>query len=144
MNRSLIFQTTTRLLLALLLLFSIFILLRGHYDPGGGFAGGLVAASAIALYGLANGMEEARRLLGADPRSFIPFGLFLAVGAGLAAPVFAGQPFLTGVWHPARVPLIGSFGSPLVFDVGVYALVLGVTLTILFNLAQSNEEEAND
>ena len=65
---SLILSTATRYLLPLLLMFSIFLLLRGHNEPGGGFTGGLVAAAALVLYGLALGLRPARQLLGIDPR----------------------------------------------------------------------------
>ena len=65
--RSLILTTATRYLLPLMLLFSVFLLFRGHHDPGGGFIGGLVASAAFALYGFAYGMPEARRVLLFDP-----------------------------------------------------------------------------
>lgn len=132
--RSLILQTATRFLVPLLLLFSLFLLFRGHNAPGGGFVGGLVAAAAFALYAIAEGVDPARRLLRLDPRHLIAFGLCLAVASGIA-PLFARGVLLTGVWLPAGA---GSspVGTPLIFDLGVYVVVLGVTLTILFALAE--------
>lgn len=132
---SLVLSTATRYLMPLLLIFSIFLLLRGHNDPGGGFVGGLVAASAIALYGLALGMDKARRLLYFEPQTLISFGLLTAVGSGLLA-VLWGLPFMTGLWDDHTVPVIGKVGTPLVFDVGVYLVVIGVTLTIIFALKE--------
>lgn len=137
MTPSLVFQTTTRLLMGLLLVFSLFLLLRGHYDPGGGFSGGLVAASAITLYGLAYGMSEARKLLRIAPETIIPFGLSLSIGSALVGPLI-GQDFFMGIWDYTPIPVVGKIGTPLVFDIGVYFVVLGVTLTFLFNL--SDEE----
>ncbi|HYI68762.1 MAG TPA: MnhB domain-containing protein [Skermanella sp.] len=69
MMDSLILRTATRLLLSLMLLFSFFILLRGHNEPGGGFIGGLIAASAFALHSIAFGPRALRDLLVFDPRS---------------------------------------------------------------------------
>lgn len=135
---SLILSTATRYLLPLLLLFSVFLLLRGHNDPGGGFVGGLVAAAALALYGLTFGAEEARRLIKIDPRRFISVGLLLAVSSGLVAPLFQGRPFMSGVWGAVELPALGKPGTPLLFDAGVYLVVVGVVLTILFALSEDS------
>ena len=135
---SLILSTATRYLLPLLLLFSIFLLLRGHNDPGGGFVGGLVAAAALALYGLAFGPVEARRLLKVEPRRLIGIGLLLALSSGLVAVLFLGRPFMTGVWSTIELPALGKPGTPLLFDLGVYLVVVGVTLTILVALSEDS------
>jgi multicomponent Na+:H+ antiporter subunit B len=127
--------TAARFLLPLLLLFSLFLLLRGHHEPGGGFAGGLVAAAAFTLYGLATDAAAARAVLRVPPRHLIGAGLLLALASGLV-PLAAGQPFLTGSW--VSLPLAGErieIGTPLVFDVGVYLAVIGVTLTIVLALS---------
>jgi len=134
---SIILSSATRFLMALLLMFSVFLLLRGHNEPGGGFAGGLVAAASFALYALAGGVREARELLRVDPRTLIGTGLLVAVGSGLVG-YFYGYPFLSGVWDDTPVPVIGKFGTPLVFDLGVYLLVTGFTLHILFTLFEES------
>ena len=72
---SLILRSAARLLLPLLLLFSIFLLLRGHNEPGGGFSGGLVAAAAFALLTIATDVPTTRRTLRMSPRVFIGAGL---------------------------------------------------------------------
>jgi multicomponent Na+:H+ antiporter subunit B len=137
---SLILRTAARYLMVLLLLFSVFLLARGHNQPGGGFAGGLVAAAAFVLYGLAYGVAAARAALRAAPHALIGVGLLTALTAGLL-PVLAGRPLLTGLW--GYLPMPGGkrldVGTPLLFDAGVYLAVLGVTLTILLALAEEEE-----
>jgi multicomponent Na+:H+ antiporter subunit B len=134
-KQSLIVGTTSRFLLPLLLLFSIFLLMRGHYQPGGGFVGGLVAAAGFALYSIASGVEEARRALRIHPRTLIALGLIGALLSGLLG-IFWGGAFMAALWFPYPAPVIGLIGTPLLFDVGVYLVVVGVVLTIVFNLAE--------
>jgi multicomponent Na+:H+ antiporter subunit B len=133
-----VLRSATRLLAPLMLLFSLFLLVRGHNEPGGGFVGGLVAATAFALVLLVDGLPAARRLLRADPPAILASGLLVALASGLA-PLFQGRAFMTGQWLKTPLPVLGKIGSPVVFDVGVYLVVLGITLAILFGLA---EEEA--
>jgi multicomponent Na+:H+ antiporter subunit B len=132
---ALILRTTTRGLFPLMLVFSVFLLIRGHNEPGGGFAGGLVAAIAYVLVLAAEGLETARRVLRADPRVLMALGLAAALASGLL-PVLSGRDFLTGLWLKLPVPVVGKLGSPFIFDAGVYLVVLGVTLTIVFELAE--------
>ena len=134
---TLILRTATRYLLPLLILFSIFLLFRGHNEPGGGFVAGLVAAAAFSLYALAAGVADARHALQVDPHALIGSGLLLALLDGIM-PFFFGQEFLTGRWANLRLPLIGDLeiGSPLFFDIGVYLVVIGVVLMIIFSLAE--------
>jgi multicomponent Na+:H+ antiporter subunit B len=134
-TRSLILATAVQLLLPLLLLFSLFLLFRGHNDPGGGFVGGLSAAAGFALYALASGVAAARRLLHVHPRTLIAAGLLTALGSGLAGPA-AGRPFMTGLWSAVKIPVFGKFGTPLLFDAGVYLVVVGVTTLIIFSLME--------
>jgi multicomponent Na+:H+ antiporter subunit B len=133
---SLILSTATRYLLPLLLLFSIFILLRGHHEPGGGFVGGLIAAAAFALYAFAYNVTSARQALRVNPRVFIGLGLLLAISSGLIS-LLDGVPFMTGRWLEQPLPILGKVGTPVMFDVGVYLVVLGVVLLIVFSLAES-------
>lgn len=131
---SLILSTANRFLLPLLLLFSIFLFLRGHNEPGGGFVGGLVAAAAYSLYAIAFGTKEAFRLLGTHSRNLISIGLLIAFGS-VVAPLFTGQPLMKALWF-GELPVLGKLGTPLLFDFGVYLVVLGVSLTIIFSLAE--------
>ena len=128
---SLILRTGTRVLMPLLLLFGLFLLLRGHNAPGGGFAGGLVVAAAYALHSFAFGVDASRRALLALPSRLIAAGLLFALGSGLL-PVALGKDFLTSLWF---VPDAG-LGTPLLFDLGVFLVVIGVVTTITFTLAE--------
>lgn len=132
---SLILSTAARYLLPLLLLFSLYLLLRGHNEPGGGFVGGLVAAAAFSLYALAYDVATARRAMLLGPRNLIGLGLLAAAGSGLLA-LANGQPFMTGIWSDRELPVLGKAGTPLLFDMGVYMVVVGVMLTIIFSLAE--------
>ncbi len=133
--QSLILSTATRYLLPLLLLFSVFLLLRGHNEPGGGFVGGLAAAAAFALFTIAFGVQPARHLLHVHPRVLLGTGLLITVGSGVAS-VLLGLPYMTGLWGSFEVPAIGKLGTPLLFDVGVYLVVIGMVLMIVFELAE--------
>ncbi|SNB46889.1 Na+/H+ antiporter subunit B [Geobacter sp. DSM 9736] len=133
--QSLILSTTSRLLLPLLVLFSLFLLLRGHNEPGGGFSGGLVAAAAFALDALAHGVRSARRTLGIDPLFLVSWGLLVALTAGVL-PLASGLPFLTGLWIETGIPGIGAVGTPLLFDFGVYLVVTGMVLLVVFSLME--------
>jgi multicomponent Na+:H+ antiporter subunit B len=134
---SIILRTATRYMFPPLLVFSIYLLLRGHHYPGGGFVGGLFAGSAFALYALAFNVAAARELLRFDPRDITAVGLAVALAGGIPA-LFSGQPFLTGTWWeiPIHSGIVIDVGSPLVFDIGVYLVVLGVLLTFVFSLAE--------
>jgi len=133
--RSLILSATARFLLPVLLMFSLFLLVRGHHMPGGGFVGGLVAAAAFMLYAIAHSVAEARALLRVDTVSLLGVGLFLSLGSGLLSLV-RGSSFMTGLWLSRPLPVVGKLGTPVVFDMGVYLVVLGATLTVLFTLAE--------
>ena len=132
---SYLLRTTASFLLPLLLLFSLFLYLRGHNEVGGGFVGGLVAAAAWALYAIAYDADQARRVLRVDPRLLIGLGLLAALTSGLVG-LLAGEPFLTGEWLEFDLAGLGhvEIGTPVIFDLGVYLTVLGVTLTIVFAL----------
>ena len=132
---SLILSTVSRLLTGLLLVFSVFLLLRGHNLPGGGFVGGLVAAGAFVLNALASGCPAARKMLRFDPQTIIAAGLLVAVASGVFG-MLGGLPFLTGVWGATPLPVIGKIGTPLVFDTGVYLAVLGVTCLAVFSMGE--------
>lgn len=135
---SIILRTAVRLLLPLLLLFSIFLFLRGHYEPGGGFAGGLVAAAAFALYSIAKDSTEARRVLRIDPILLLTTGLLLALGSSSIS-LLGRQPFMTGEWVSIYLPGSGTIdiGTPLFFELGVFFVVTGVTLLIVFSLQEA-------
>jgi multicomponent Na+:H+ antiporter subunit B len=120
----------------LLLLFAMFLLLRGHNEPGGGFVGGLVVAAAFVLYAAAHGVPASRRGLFVDAPTLISVGLMIALGSGIPA-VLKGSPFMTAVWMTIGVEgNATAVGTPLIFDIGVFLTVIGVVLTIVFTLAE--------
>jgi multicomponent Na+:H+ antiporter subunit B len=136
--RGLILPTATVYLMPLLLLFSIFLLARGHNEPGGGFAGGLVAAAAFALLGISADVATARRTLRADPRTLVGAGLVVMLLSGAVAPLLTSQPYLTSLWWKVQLPGGSSLslGTPLFFDIGVYFAVAGTVLTIIFAMEE--------
>jgi multicomponent Na+:H+ antiporter subunit B len=137
---SLILSSVARFLLPLMLLFSIFLLFRGHHQPGGGFTGGLIATAAFALYGLAFDAASVRRILRGEPRTLIGIGLLLALASGIIS-MMAGVTFLKGLWVDVPLGMLGEIhiGTPFLFDVGVFLVVLGTALTILLSLAEGEE-----
>jgi len=130
---SLIFRTAGPVVAAVMLLFSVIILLRGHNEPGGGFIAGLIAASASAVLGMSRGVGGVRRMLKLNPIAVAGFGVALAVGSGLFSALTA-DPFLTGLWLPAHV-----FGTPGLFDIGVYFTVFGTVTAIALALEDGGE-----
>jgi multicomponent Na+:H+ antiporter subunit B len=134
---SLILRTASRYLLVVLVVFSVFVLLRGHNEPGGGFIGGLLTAGGLTLYGLAFGPTAVRKLIRLDPRTLIGVGLICALVAAIAGPL-TGRPVLTGLWAADPVPGIGKISTVLLFDVGVHLAVVGAIALILISLAEED------
>lgn len=138
MMNSMILSAATRLLVPLLLVFSVFMLLRGHNLPGGGFIGGLIGATGFVLYAIARGFEAARETLRVEPQSIAVVGLGIALAAGVMPALFA-EPLLTGQWlfigetdDDKGLPI----SSVLMFDIGVYLVVFGSILTIVLALEE--------
>jgi multicomponent Na+:H+ antiporter subunit A len=130
---SLVLQTAARLAVPLLLLLAGFLLLRGHNAPGGGFIAGLVASGAIVLSVLAWGTASTRRLLPVAPEGLLLLGLVVALASGLLA-ALASAPLLTGLWASIDLPAgLGplKLGTPLLFDIGVFLLVLGFAVSVI-------------
>ena len=130
--RTLIFRTVAPFLSSLMILFSVFVLLRGHNEPGGGFIGGLIAASALAIYGIAFVVSPVRRAIRFHPMALAGFGLLLAAIAGILS-IFSHVPFLTGLWtYPKIFGVEVALSTPMMFDIGVYFVVFGsITSTAL-------------
>lgn len=134
---SVIVRTAARAIEPLLLFFSVYLLVAGHDEPGGGFVGGLVAAAAFTLHAIAFGPASARRALRLDPRTIAGAGLVVALGASWAGAV-AGKAPLTGLWAdlPGRTAL--ALGTPVVFDAGVFLAVIGSALMALLTLSEES------
>lgn len=131
----LILRTAGRFLIVLIGLFSLFMLLRGHNEPGGGFIGGLLLTGAFIAYALGHGIEATRELLRADPHTLIGLGLLVVFSSGCLA-LIGGKPFMTGQWLQQPIPGLGKVSSVLLFDVGVYLTVFGAIIHIIFTIAE--------
>jgi multicomponent Na+:H+ antiporter subunit B len=134
--KTIILSTASDYLFPVLLLFSLFILLRGHYLPGGGFVGGLLAAIAFVLDAFANGLKNTKTLLKIHPGFLMPVGLAIAFLSAIS-PLFVDLPIMTGLWASEPIPVIGNIGSALFFDTGVYLVVVGAALTIIFTITEA-------
>ncbi len=130
----LLLRTTASLLVGLLAMLSIFALLRAHYAPGGGFAAGLILAGAVAVQLLAHGIDRARATLRVHPRTLVGIGLVTAAIAACLGPV-AGRPLLAPLPGP-HIPGVTALGSVMVFDIGVYLVVAGTAVAIMFALVE--------
>ena len=138
MVNSIILTAATRLLCALLLLFSIYMLWRGHNLPGGGFIGGLIGSTGFILYAIAKGAKATREALVFEPQSIAMVGLGTALAAGGYA-AFFGDAFFTGQWWFVGDRESGDYipiSSVLVFDIGVYLVVFGSILTLVLALEE--------
>jgi multicomponent Na+:H+ antiporter subunit B len=134
--KPIILKAALQYVLPLQLLFSVFLLLRGHNAPGGGFIAGLFVGGSIALYSFVYDVRKVDRLIGAAPYEILGLGLLLAAGAGLVG-VAAGEPYLTVLkWEPV-LPIFGKtpLSTMLVFEVGVYLTVVGVSMAVLMVVA---------
>jgi multicomponent Na+:H+ antiporter subunit B len=133
---SLILRKAARYLFPVIMLFSIYLLLRGHNEPGGGFVGGLAAASAFILNQLAYDVQSTKKMMNVESLTLIGVGLLTALGSSVFSMLY-GEPYFSSHWvtlhiTPAwQIPI----GTPLIFDIGVYLVVLGVTLAILLTIS---------
>ena len=137
--KSVVLNTVTRFLMPLFLVFSLFLLIRGHNEPGGGFIGGLVAAGALLLHALAFGNQAVVQALRLNTRTIFAIGLLLSLSSAFVS-LFVGKEFMSGVWVHYNT-FLGhiEFGTPLLFDIGVYFVVIGVVLTIVLTLMEEEE-----
>jgi multicomponent Na+:H+ antiporter subunit B len=137
---TIIFRTVAPLIVGTMLVFAVYICLRGHNEPGGGFIGGLIAASAVAVLGMSWGRDAARRALRFDPIAVAAFGVLLSASSGMLS-LFLEDSFMTSQWlyldlGGAAVPL----STPLFFDIGVFLVVLGSISAIALGLETDDGE----
>lgn len=139
-RRSVVLTETVTGLTPVLLLFSIFLTLRGHNAPGGGFAGGLVMGMAVVLRYLAAGPRGVRSLR-VDPIVLIGSGLLIALTVGLTSLVADGSFLESAIWK-FEVAILGDVKivSSSLFDIGVHVLVVGVVMAVLVALAEADDE----
>lgn len=135
---SIILRVGTQYLAGILLLFSLYMLVRGHNEPGGGFIGGLIGSTGFVLYAIACGTEDARKALKLMPQNIAVAGLGIALLAGIFAALL-GDPLFTGQWlflNPTEDSKGFPISSVFVFDVGVYLVVFGSILSIVFAMEE--------
>lgn len=132
-----ILQFTAKIVFFIIFLFSIHIFMAGHYTPGGGFVGGLLTASAIVLLILAFDLKTVQTGFNINYRLLVAIGLLLAVGTA-SFPMFVGEPFFTHFYDYFDLPFFGntSLHTAMLFDAGVYLVVVGVTLTIIQSIGE--------
>lgn len=143
--RSLILDTTVRLVFDAVLVFSIYLLFAGHNQPGGGFVGGLVAGAAVALRYLAGGLDEVRSIFRIRPWSFLSLGLLLVLATALVPLATGGEPLDQGAWA-AELAVLGEVKatSAAVFDSGVYLIVVGLVLMAFEGLGEASADQPRD
>ncbi len=132
-----ILQTATKVITFIILAFSFFIFLSGHNQPGGGFIAGLMTAAAIVLLLLAYDLETVKKLIPIDFKIMIAIGLLIAVLTGTGSFLF-DVPFLTHAFGYFYLPLLGKteLATAVLFDTGVYLVVIGITLTIIQTIGE--------
>ncbi len=129
---SVIFRTAPVFWLALMLQFSVFVMIRGHNEPGGGFVGGLIASTGLSLFTLAYGPATVRKAIKIDPRYVAMAGLGTAVTAGMIGTIW-GHAFMKGMW----TEVFGiALGTPVLFDLGVYLVVIGAVMTLILAMEE--------
>ena len=136
-----IFRTLAPTVVAIMLVFSAYMCLRGHNEPGGGFIGGLIGAAAIAVFALASDVGAVRRALRVDPLAIAGFGVVLAGSSGLLS-LFTGSPFMTSIWIELGAGQGAlALSTPLFFDLGVYCTVFGTLSCVALLLLDGEREE---
>ncbi|WLD57361.1 Na+/H+ antiporter subunit B [Salinispirillum sp. LH 10-3-1] len=138
-SNTVVLHTAATFLLPLQFLFSVFLLLRGHDEPGGGFIAGLVASGAIVLYLFANGVSATRKLMRIKPQDLLGLGLVMCLASTLPG-FFVNGEFMTALWWEF---MLGEsevkLSTVLIFDIGVYLGVVGTILTIVVSLTEAEE-----
>lgn len=128
-----------RWMFPVIIVLAAYLFLRGHDLPGGGFAAGVVLATGFLLQYLAGGTRWVEDRLRVLPVRWMAFGLLLAASTGLGAMVF-GYPFLTSYFQYTEIPFIGAIptATALLFDLGIFALVVGATVLMLVAIAHQS------
>ncbi|GLI85264.1 Na(+)/H(+) antiporter subunit B [Rossellomorea marisflavi] len=134
-----ILQTVTKVTVFIIILFSLRLFFSGHYTPGGGFIGGLMTAGALVLLLLAFDLKTVANILPIDYKIVTAIGLLFAIGTAAGALLF-NVPFLTHAFDYFTLPIIGktSLHTAVLFDTGVYLVVVGVTMTIIQTIGVSD------
>jgi len=133
--RNIVLEKTIKLFLFVMTGFALFVLFRGHDRPGGGFIAGIIASAGFLMYALVFGSNKLLALLKMNPRYIMGMGLLIALIASLM-PAFWGLPPMTAMWQEINFISVVTIdaGTPLLFDTGVFVLVIGVVLGIITSI----------
>lgn len=145
-SNNIILKTTTTIIVFVILAFSVNMLFSGHNAPGGGFIGGLMGAGGFLLLYVSYGLKPVHRILPINFTYMIAAGLLIAVLTG-AGSFLLGVPFLSHTFAYFYFPLLGKteLATAMLFDLGVYLTVIGVTMTIILSIAEDKiEREAEE
>ncbi|KHF41938.1 monovalent cation/H+ antiporter subunit B [Halalkalibacter okhensis] len=132
-------HTLTRVVTFIILAFSVYLFFAGHNNPGGGFIGGLMTASALLLMYLSFDMKTIKKALPFDYTAIIAIGLLIAIATGVSSMLF-GYPFLTQFFEYYQLPILGEteLTTALPFDLGVYLVVVAIALIIILTIAEDD------
>ncbi|MCC5892303.1 MULTISPECIES: Na(+)/H(+) antiporter subunit B [unclassified Exiguobacterium] len=136
---NLMLHSITRVVTFVLLAFSIYLFFAGHNNPGGGFIGGLMTASALLLMYLGFDMKRIKKALPFNFTTMIAVGLLVALFTGVSSMLF-GYPFLTQFFDYYDLPVLGTteLSTALPFDLGIYLVVVAIALTIILAIAEDD------
>jgi multicomponent Na+:H+ antiporter subunit B len=134
----LILQTVTTLLSFIIIIFSVYLFFAGHYTPGGGFIGGLMTSAALVLLLLAFDIKTINTIFPFNFMTVAAAGLLISVLTGVGA-LFFDVPYLTHTFDYVELPILGetALASTLIFDLGVYLVVVGIAMTIIQTIGES-------
>lgn len=138
--KTIILNTSFKVLVPLFSVFSVYMFFRGHDLPGGGFIAGLIASIPFMVYCITFGVEETKKNFRIRQRIIASIGLLLAAVSGIFS-MLVGKPFLTSLWTKSGLPFIGKFGTPILFDIGVFMIVFGMILQVTFLFTEDIERE---
>jgi multicomponent Na+:H+ antiporter subunit B len=132
-------HTITKIVTFIILTFSIFLFFAGHNNPGGGFIGGLMTASALLLMYVGFDMKSIKKAIPFNFVHMIAAGLAISILTGIASMLF-GYPYLTQFDQYVTIPLLGEFHltTALPFDLGIYLVVVGISLQIILTIAEDD------
>ncbi|WP_214756454.1 MULTISPECIES: Na(+)/H(+) antiporter subunit B [unclassified Exiguobacterium] len=136
---NLMLRNVTRVVTFILFTFSIYLFFAGHNNPGGGFIGGLMTASALLLLYLGFSMRRIKKAVPFDFTTIIAVGLLVALATSVSS-MFFGHPFLSQFYEYVQLPVLGETGvaTSLPFDLGIYLVVVGMALTIILAIAEDD------
>ncbi|ADC50692.1 Mrp complex subunit B, sodium/proton antiporter subunit [Alkalihalophilus pseudofirmus OF4] len=138
-SNDVLLHTLTRVVTFIILAFSVYLFFAGHNNPGGGFIGGLMTASALLLMYLGFDMRSIKKAIPFDFTKMIAFGLLIAIFTGFGG-LLVGDPYLTQYFEYYQIPILGEteLTTALPFDLGIYLVVIGIALTIILTIAEDD------